>query len=83
MAQRELIEEYMKLPYRFDLVKDPDGNNYEVRYPELPGCAAIGDTTESALQNARYALRKWLNTSIEEGKEIPLPETSILGFEKA
>lgn len=72
----------MKLPYRFDLVNDPDGNNYVARYPELPGCVATGDTTESTIRNAGYALRKWLNTSLEEGKEVPLPKTSIYRFEK-
>lgn len=42
--------------------------------PELPGCAAHGDTQESALRNAQDAIRLWLDTASEFGDPIPKPK---------
>ena len=42
--------------------------------PELPGCAAHGDTQEIALSNAQDAIRLWLDTAKEFGDPIPVPK---------
>ena len=42
--------------------------------PELPGCAAHGDTQESALSNAQDAIRLWIDTAKEFGDPIPEPK---------
>jgi predicted RNase H-like HicB family nuclease len=42
--------------------------------PELPGCAAHGDTQESALGNAQDAIRLWIETAIEFGDPVPEPK---------
>jgi predicted RNase H-like HicB family nuclease len=42
--------------------------------PELPGCAAHGDTQESALQIAQDAIRLWVDTASEFGDPIPEPK---------
>ena len=42
--------------------------------PEFPGCAAHGDTQESALQNAQDAIRLWVDTASEFGDPIPEPK---------
>ena len=42
--------------------------------PELPGCAAHGDTQEIALQNAQEAIRLWRDTANECGDPIPDPK---------
>ncbi len=42
--------------------------------PELPGCAAHGDTQEDALQNANQAMALWIETAREFGDPIPEPK---------
>lgn len=42
--------------------------------PELPGCMAHGDTTESALANAHQAIQLWIDTAREFGDPIPEPK---------
>ena len=42
--------------------------------PELPGCAAHGDTYEEALANAKDAIALWVDTAREDGREVPEPK---------
>jgi predicted RNase H-like HicB family nuclease len=48
--------------------------------PELPGCMAHGDTQESALANAKEAIRLWLDTAREFGDPIPAPKGQRLMY---
>ena len=41
--------------------------------PELPGCAADGDTYAEALANVQVIIDEWLQTARELGREIPKP----------
>ena len=68
------IEEYMALPYRMELIPDPEEGGFAVSFPELKGCLSCGDTIESAIQNAMDAKKEWLTAALEENMEIPLPE---------
>ena len=69
------IDEYMRLPYRMEIVRDTEDNGYVVQFPELPGCLTCGDTLESALRNAEDYKRAWLSAALEDGNEIPEPTT--------
>ncbi len=42
--------------------------------PELPGCAAHGDSSESALASCEEAIELWLDTAKEFGRPIPEPK---------
>ena len=42
--------------------------------PELPGCAAHGDTEEVALENVKEAIKLWIDTAREFGDPIPQPK---------
>jgi predicted RNase H-like HicB family nuclease len=42
--------------------------------PELPGCAAHGETQENALSNAQDAIRLWIDTAKEFGDPVPEPK---------
>jgi predicted RNase H-like HicB family nuclease len=48
--------------------------------PELPGCAAHGDTQEAALSNAKDAISLWIETAKEFGDSIPEPKGRRLIF---
>lgn len=42
--------------------------------PKLPGCMAHGDTHETSLNNAKDALRLWIDTALEYGDPVPEPK---------
>ncbi len=67
------IDEYMRLPYRMEIIPDPDEGGFAVRYPELPGCMTCGNTPEEAVRNAADCKREWLTAAVEEGLPIPEP----------
>lgn len=66
------IVEYMKLPYKMEIVPDEEGS-YVVSFPELPGCLSTGDKIEEAIKNAVDAKRAWFEAAIEDGVEIKAP----------
>ena len=41
--------------------------------PELPGCAAHGDSHDAALTNINEAVELWIETAREFGDPIPEP----------
>lgn len=69
------VEYYMSLPYRLEILPDPEEGGYVVRYPELPGCISVGKTIQKAVRNAEDAKRAWFDATLEEKNEIPLPST--------
>ena len=69
------FDEYMKLPYRIELIPDMDEGGFVVSFPDLPGCLSSGDTIEDACRNAEDAKREWLTAAIEEGLSIPEPDS--------
>lgn len=61
------LNDYMKIPYRMEIVEDKDEGGFVVTYPELPGCMSCGETMESAMKNAREAKKAWLEAALAEG----------------
>lgn len=71
------VEEYMKLPYKIEIIPDLDEGGYVLRYPELPGCLSTGETIDDAIKNGKDAQRAWLKAAIEDGITIKEPEALI------
>ena len=69
------IEEYMKLPYRIELIPDADEGGFVAAFPDLPGCLSAGETAEEACRNAEDAKHEWLMAAIEEGLPVPEPDS--------
>ena len=67
------IEEYMRLPYRMEVIPDIVEGGYIIRFPELTGCLTCGDTIEEALKNAEECKQEWFIVALEEGIAIPEP----------
>ena len=40
------LNEYLKMPYRMEVVEDPEEGGFVVSYPDLPGCITCGETME-------------------------------------
>lgn len=49
-------------------------NCYLAAVPDLPGCMADGITPEVAYDNARAAIREWIETAKKIGRNVPDPE---------
>ena len=64
------LNEYLALPYRMELVKDPDEGGFVVSFPDLPGCITCGETLEAAVANAADAKR----AALEEGLPVREPD---------
>ena len=69
------LEDYMKLPYKLEIVPDQEEGGYAASYPELRGCITTGDTLAAAAANAEDAKREWLLAAMEQG--ITIPEASV------
>ena len=69
------LNEYLKMPYRMEVVEDPEEGGFVVSYPDLPGCITCGETMESAIANAKDAKKAWLEAALEDGIKIPEPDS--------
>ena len=69
------LNEYMKMPYRMEIVEDEEEGGFVVSYPDLPGCITCGETIESTVQNALDAKRTWIEAALEERIEIYEPDS--------
>jgi predicted RNase H-like HicB family nuclease len=56
------------------LIDEADGL-FGVGFPDAPGCTAMGDTVDAAIENAALALREWIADRINDGLEPPLPRS--------
>jgi predicted RNase H-like HicB family nuclease len=56
--------------YSVVLQPEPEGA-FTVTVPILPGCITVGDTVEEALENAKDAIRLFLESLAAHGEEIP------------
>lgn len=63
----KMIDKYLALPYRMEIIEDSEEGGYVVSFPELPGCITCGETIESAVANAEDAKREWIAAALEEG----------------
>ena len=69
------LNEYLEMPYRLEIVKDPEEGGYVASYPDLPGCITCGETMERAVANAVDAKKAWLEAAIADGIEIHEPDS--------
>ena len=65
------LDEYMKMPYKLEIIPDTEESGYVASYPELPGCITCGETIANAVANAEDAKKAWLTAAIESpGKDL-------------
>ncbi|MEG5061345.1 type II toxin-antitoxin system HicB family antitoxin [Microcoleus sp. A2-C5] len=46
--------------------------------PELPGCAADGETYQAALQNVEVIMQEWIETAQQLGRIVPQPKGRLM-----
>ena len=62
----------MTMYFPIAIHKDPD-SDYGVTVPDLPGCFSAGSTIDEAMLMAREAIELYLDTLVENGRDIPTP----------
>ncbi len=45
--------------------------------PDLPGCVAVGDTSEEVMHLIREAIEFHIEDMRETGEPIPMPQSSV------
>ncbi len=62
---------------RYALVIEPTATGYSAYSPDVPGCAAVGDTIEETRQNFQSALAEHFEAMKGIGEPVPEPQASV------
>jgi predicted RNase H-like HicB family nuclease len=68
----------MTLRYKILLYWSQEDQAFIAEVPELPGCAADGETYQEALQNVEIIMQEWIETAQELGRTIPDPQQRVI-----
>jgi predicted RNase H-like HicB family nuclease len=60
--------------YEIIIYWSEDDQAYIGKVPELPGCAADGESYQEALANTEIVLHEWIETAKSLGRPIPEPK---------
>jgi len=64
-------------PGHYPMVIEPTNTGFSAFSPDVPGCAAVGDTEEETRRNLREALAAHFEVMREIGEPIPEPRASV------
>ncbi|MBX3502554.1 MAG: type II toxin-antitoxin system HicB family antitoxin [Alphaproteobacteria bacterium] len=68
----------------YGLIKrDAATKQYEVEFPDLPGCVTVADSFVEAGESAVDALAGWIEAALDTGQEIPPPTDIQPAFKRA
>ncbi len=68
-----------EIQYEIVLYWSREDEAFIAEVPELPGCAADGETYREALANVETVIREWIETARELGRKIPEPRGRLIG----
>lgn len=68
------------LAFKYEVVIywSADDDAFIAEMPELPGCAADGETPADALANVQVIADEWIETARDLGRPIPEPRGRLL-----
>jgi antitoxin HicB len=69
------LNDYLKLEYPITLIPTRE-EGYVASLRDLPGCVTQGETAQEALEMLEEAKHLWLETALEIGKTISMPNSS-------
>jgi predicted RNase H-like HicB family nuclease len=62
------------IKYEIIMYWSEEDQAYIAEVPELPGCAADGETYQQALSNVEVVIQEWIEAASEAGREVPTPK---------
>lgn len=66
----------MNIPFHYEIIlnwSEPD-QAFIAEVPELPGCAADGESHAEALKNVETVIQEWIEAACALGRPIPQPK---------
>lgn len=60
----------MTYKYQIIIYWSDDDHAFVAEVPELPGCAAHGDTPDTSLSNCNEAIALWIDTARDTGRAL-------------
>lgn len=60
--------------YEVIIYYSDDDGCFIAEVPELPGCMADGKTRYEVLQNIEQIIDEWIETAVQENRNIPVPK---------
>jgi predicted RNase H-like HicB family nuclease len=70
------IDDYLKMNYPIEVVKDEFEDGYVLSIPLLKGCITTSETIEEGMTMIEDAKREWIKAAVEEGFKVPEPVDS-------
>ncbi len=66
--------------YKYEIIIywSEEDHAFIAEVPELPGCAADGESYGEALSNVEVIIREWIETAKELGRSIPEPKGRLM-----
>ena len=68
----------MTMRYEINLYWSEQDQSFIAEVPDLPGCAADGETYQEALQNIEIIMQEWIENAQELGRKIPEPTQRLM-----
>ncbi|MEG4498175.1 type II toxin-antitoxin system HicB family antitoxin [Microcoleus sp. F10-B4] len=68
----------MIMKYEVIIYWSDEDQAFIAEVPELPGCAADGETYQEALQNLEIIMQEWVETARQLGRSIPQPKNRLM-----
>lgn len=59
--------------YSLEVFWDEGSTAFVCIAPDLPGCSAIGDTPQEAVQEMQTAMKLWIQAAETIGRTLPTP----------
>ena len=66
------------MKYELILYWSEEDQVFIAEVPELPGCAADGETYQEALQNLEIIMQEWIETANALDRPIPQPKGRLM-----
>jgi predicted RNase H-like HicB family nuclease len=64
--------------YEIILYWSAEDQAFIAEVPELPGCAADGNTYQEALNNIEVVMQEWIEIAKDLGRSIPEPKQRLI-----
>ncbi|NJN59779.1 MAG: type II toxin-antitoxin system HicB family antitoxin [Leptolyngbyaceae cyanobacterium SL_5_9] len=68
----------MKIRYELIIYWSDEDQAFIAEVPELPGCAADGETYQAAVQNVEVVIQEWIETAQRLGRTVPESKGRLL-----
>ncbi len=62
---------------KYAVIIEKGPNSHGAQVPDLPGCVAVGSSSEEALELIREAIELHVQSLQEHGEHVPVPSSSV------